>query len=80
MPKIFQMLDLMLIKVLQGHYHSHFAAEETKAQARKWQIQDLHWSGSGKICVFALLSAPPELAFLISFHEIVLFFSNFYLG
>lgn len=66
------MLDLMLIKVPQGHYHSHCAAEETKAQARKWQIQDLHWSVSGKICVFALLSAP-ELSFLISFHKIVLF-------
>lgn len=36
------MLDLILLKVLWGHYHSHFAAEETKAQARKWRIQDLH--------------------------------------
>lgn len=59
------MLDLILTKVLQGHYHSHFEAEEIKAWARKGQTQDSYLRVSDE----ALLSAA-ELSFLISFHEI----------
>lgn len=40
MLRRFHMLDLIIAKVLQGHYHSHFAVEETDTQARKWQIQE----------------------------------------
>lgn len=40
----------ILIKILQGHYHSHCAAE-TEVQARNRQIQGLH-SVSDETCVF----------------------------
>lgn len=37
---------------LQGRYHSHFAAEKSEAQARKWQIHNLHSRVSDEMCVF----------------------------
>ena len=45
------------IKILQGHYHSHCAAE-TEVQARNQQIQGLHSSVWWNLCVFALLMLP----------------------
>ena len=65
MPRVFHMIDLILIKVLQGHYHSHFAAE-TEAQTRKWQIQALYSSVWWNLCAFALLSSNIILAHFFS--------------
>lgn len=59
------MLDLTLTKVLPGHNHSHFSAEEIKAWARKGHIQDSY----SRVPDEALLSAA-ELSFLSYFHEI----------
>lgn len=72
--RTFHVLDLIIAKVLQGHYHSHFAAEETDTQARKWQIQECAQECLRK-CVFALLTTP-ELSFLTPFHAVFLFFSQ----